>query len=74
MAKTKSIKIELEQKQNMDDKRQRKDSYKVKITTFREYELEGNPSDLFTGGAGGGQGNDEDIFEYFAKRAKKEEE
>ena len=37
MAQSKSVKIELEQTQNAGDKKQRKDSYKVKITTFREY-------------------------------------
>lgn len=68
---SKSIKIELEQTQNFDEKRQRKDSYKLKITTFREYDIEGNPNDLFSHGQ---PNNDADIFDYFAKKAKQEEE
>ena len=66
----KSIKIELEQKQVMNEKKKRKDSYKVKITTCRQYELE-DPS-VFT------QPNndhmEEDIFQYFAKKARQEEQ
>lgn len=38
-AHSKSIRIELEQQQNFDPQRKRKDSYKVKITTCREYEV-----------------------------------
>ena len=58
---SRSIRIELEQQ--MDPKKKnRKDSYKVKITTFREYEMEhnGNPMDLFKGATTG-----DDIFEHF---------
>jgi hypothetical protein len=49
----------------MDSKRQRKDSYKVKITTYREYEVD-DPN-LFKQNCN----NEDDIFEYFAKQAQK---
>ena len=46
-------------------KKSRKDSYKVKITTFHEYEMDNcDPKDLF----GKGPTNEEDIFEYFSKQ------
>jgi hypothetical protein len=54
----------------MTGQRKRKDSYKVKITTYREYEVE-DPS-LFKSKSGDNE--EEDIFEYFAKQARREEE
>lgn len=71
MAKSKSIRIELEQNSNPNQKRKRKDSYKVKITTFREYEVEGNPSDLFGIDP---NAKEDDVFDYFAKKAKREDQ
>jgi hypothetical protein len=45
---SKSIRIELEQKVDNGKNKKRKDSYKVKITTFQEYEMEDvNPEDFF---------------------------
>lgn len=49
----------------MSPQKKRKDSYKLKITTFREYELE--DASMFQQN---GQ-NEEDIFEYFAKKARR---
>jgi hypothetical protein len=69
ISQSKSIRIELEQNQKKGEKRARKDSYKVKITTFREYEVEGSPTDLFGVDP---NANEEDLFDYFAKKAKKE--
>lgn len=44
---SKSVRIELEQNQDPHLKKSRKDSYKVKITTFHEYEMEDcDPRDL----------------------------
>lgn len=54
---SKSIRIELEQMQDLSGKRKRKDSYKVKITTYREYEV--GDTGLFKGKPGD---NEEDIF------------
>jgi hypothetical protein len=42
----------------LGNKKQRKDSYKVKITTVREYDLGENPSNIF----GGAPNNEDDIF------------
>jgi hypothetical protein len=53
----------------MSGQRKRKDSYKVKITTYREYEVE-DPS-LFTHNSAQ---NEDDIFEYFARQARREED
>jgi hypothetical protein len=51
----------------MNKQRKRKDSYKLKITTFREYEVD-DPSMFQQNGE-----NEDDIFDYFAKKARKEE-
>jgi hypothetical protein len=51
----------------MSGQRKRKDSYKVKITTYREYEVE-DPS-VFKNNS---KDNEEDIFEYFARQARRE--
>ena len=45
-----------------NERRKRKDSYKVKITTCREYEVQ-DPS-VFA------HDKEEDVFEYFAKKAR----
>ena len=50
---------------NNKKKKNRKDSYKVKITTFHEYEMDDcDPKDLF----GNIPKKEEDIFDYFAKQ------
>jgi hypothetical protein len=45
---SKSLRIEFEQKMDPKKRKERKDSYKVKITTFHEYEVDDcDPKDLF---------------------------
>lgn len=47
-------------------KKARKDSYKVKITTFHQYEMEDcNPQHLF----GNVPKNEEDVFQFFSKQS-----
>ena len=65
--KTKSIRIELEQQPGASRKgMKRRDSYKVKITTYREYEID-EPDALFK------SGEDSVIFDYLARKAQAEE-
>lgn len=63
---SKSIRIEFEQKMGPFQKKERKDSVKVKVTTFHEYEMEDcNPADLF-----GKAKSEQDIFNFFAQQNK----